>query len=49
MANGSLRRLFWRVASALDYLVTLAWLRILDALAGPEPEMRGDHQRKRGA
>jgi hypothetical protein len=28
-------RCLWRVADQLDYLVTLAWLRILDALAGP--------------
>jgi hypothetical protein len=32
MTDGPLRRLFWRVADQLDYLVTLAWLRILDAL-----------------
>jgi hypothetical protein len=31
-------RLFWRVANAFDYLVTLVRFRILDALAGPEPE-----------
>jgi hypothetical protein len=35
MADGPLRRLFWRVADQLDYLVMLAWLLILDALAGP--------------
>jgi hypothetical protein len=35
MADGPLRHLFWRVADGLDYLVTLAGLRILDALAGP--------------
>jgi hypothetical protein len=29
MADGPLRRLFWRVAGALDYLWTLATLRIL--------------------
>lgn len=33
-----LERLFWRVADQLDYLVTLAQLRILDAVCGPEPE-----------
>jgi hypothetical protein len=32
MAEGPLRRLFWRVADALDYLWTLATLHILDAL-----------------
>jgi hypothetical protein len=39
--------LFWRVADALDYLVTLVRLRILDALAGPEPETPADQQRAR--
>jgi phosphatidylserine/phosphatidylglycerophosphate/cardiolipin synthase-like enzyme len=38
MAGGRLRRLFERVADYLDYLLTLTRLRILDALAGPEPE-----------
>jgi hypothetical protein len=46
MADGRLRRLFWRVADQLDYLVTLAWLRILDALAGPLPETPADRQRR---
>jgi hypothetical protein len=46
MADGPLRRLFWDVADDLDYLVTLASLRILDALAGPEPETPADQQRK---
>jgi hypothetical protein len=41
MTDGPLRRLFWRVADKFDYLVTLVWLRILDALAGPLPEMPG--------
>jgi len=40
-------RLFWRVADQLDYLVTLARVRILDALAGPEPETSADEQRQR--
>jgi len=35
MADGRLRRLFWRVVDHIGYLLTLAWLRILDALAGP--------------
>jgi hypothetical protein len=39
--------LFSRVADALDYLVTLLWLRILDALAGPLPETPADQQRAR--
>jgi hypothetical protein len=30
-----MRKLFWRVSDQLDYLVTLASLRILDALAIP--------------
>jgi hypothetical protein len=42
-----LRRLFWHVADDLDYLVILASLRILDALAGPEPETTADQQRAR--
>jgi hypothetical protein len=47
MTNGPLRRVFWRVADGLDYLLTLARLRILDPLAGPEPETPADQQRKR--
>jgi hypothetical protein len=47
MADGPLRRLFWQVADDLDYLVTLASLRILDALAGPLPETPADLQRER--
>jgi hypothetical protein len=45
MTDGSLRRLFWRAADQFDYLRTLATLRILDALAGPEPETPADQQR----
>lgn len=40
-------KLFWRVADALDYLLTLARLRIPDALAGPEPEAPACQQRER--
>jgi hypothetical protein len=47
VATGRLRRLFWRVADDLDYLVTHATLRILDALAGPLPETQADRQRNR--
>jgi hypothetical protein len=47
MADGPLRRLSWQVADQLDYLVTLARLRILDALAGPLPETLADLQRER--
>jgi len=47
VATGRLRRLFWRVADDLDYLVTLTRLRILDAIVGPEPETPADQQRAR--
>jgi hypothetical protein len=47
VADRPLRRLFWRMADALDYLVTLVRLRILDALAGPLPETPADRQRQR--
>jgi hypothetical protein len=47
MADGRLERLFWRVADQLDYLVTLAQLRILDAVCGPEPETPVDRRRDR--
>jgi hypothetical protein len=40
MTDGPLRRLFWRVADQLDYLLTLARLRILDKLAGPSRRRR---------
>jgi hypothetical protein len=44
MAKEALRRLFWRVVDAVDYLLTLAWLRILDAHGGPSPKTAADHQ-----
>jgi len=44
--GGCGRRLFWRVADHLDYLLTLARLRTLDALAGPLPETPADQQRQ---
>jgi hypothetical protein len=47
IAAGRLRRLFWRVADDLDYVMTLTRLRILDALAGPLPETTADQERKR--
>jgi hypothetical protein len=47
MTDRVLRRLFWRVADQFDYLRTLARLRILDALAGPEAETTADQQRER--
>src|SRR5271166_2480111 len=48
MADGLLRRLFWRVTDALDYVLTLTSLRILDALAGVRPETPADQRRERG-
>jgi hypothetical protein len=47
MGRVPLRRFFRRVVDALDYFLTLASLRILDALAGPEPETPADQQRER--
>jgi hypothetical protein len=47
MTEGPRRRLFWRLAGEVDYLLTLVWLRILDALAGPLLETPADQQRKR--
>jgi hypothetical protein len=47
MIDRPLRRLFWRAVDALDYLLTLVRLLILDALAGPEPETPTDQQRER--
>ena len=43
MTDTRLGHLFWRVVDELDYLLTLARLRILDALAGPLPETPADH------
>jgi hypothetical protein len=40
-------RLFWGVLDALDYGVTDARLRIVDAACGPEPETQADRQRAR--
>jgi hypothetical protein len=48
MADRRLERLFWRVAYQLDYLVTLAQLRILDAVCGPEPGTPADRRHERG-
>jgi len=40
MADGRLRQLFWRVVDHLDYLLTLARLRIPDAVVGPSRRHR---------
>jgi hypothetical protein len=42
MADKSLRLVFWRVIDALDYWLTLAQLRILDALCGDGVEITTD-------
>ena len=47
VADGRLRQLFWRAVDQLDYVVTLARLRILDALTGPLPETPADRKRQR--
>jgi hypothetical protein len=47
MSDSPVRRLYWSVVDALGYLVTLAWLHILDAVASSEPETPADAQRKR--
>jgi hypothetical protein len=39
MADKSLVLVFWRVLDALDYWLTLTWLRILDALCGEGVEI----------
>ena len=46
MRQTRLRRIFWRVADGLDYALTLARLRILDALSGSELETPADLQRR---
>jgi hypothetical protein len=47
MSEGPLRRLVWRPLDQVDYWLTLAWLRIPDALAGPFPETPADRLRQR--
>jgi hypothetical protein len=42
MSDSPVRRLYWSVVDALGYLVTLAWLHILDAVASSEPETPAD-------
>jgi hypothetical protein len=46
MSDSPVRCLCWRVIDYLDYALTLARFRILDALAGPEPETPADQRRK---
>jgi hypothetical protein len=42
MDDRSIGLIFWRVLDALDYWLTLARLRILDALCGEGLEITGD-------
>jgi hypothetical protein len=37
MSDGPVWRLCWRAVDHLDYALTLARLRILDVLTGPQP------------
>ena len=46
MFDTGLRRVLWRVVDHLDYVQTLVRLRILDAVAGPEPETSADQRRE---
>ena len=46
MFDTGLRRVLWRVIDHLDYVQTLVRLRILDAVAGPEPETSADQRRE---
>ena len=46
MLGTRLGRIFWRIADGLGYGLTLARLRILDAVAGPEPQTPADQQRE---
>jgi len=48
MFDTGLRRVLWRVVDGLDYVQTLVRLRILDAVAGPEPETSADQRREAG-
>ena len=47
MRDTRLARVFWRAVDHLDYVLTLAKLRILDALMGPLAETPEDQQRER--
>jgi len=46
MLDTRLGRIFWHIAGRLDYWLTLTKFRILDALAGTEPETPADLQRR---
>ena len=48
MLETRLGRILWRIADSLDYWLTLVGLRILDAVAGPEPETSADQRREAG-
>jgi len=47
MADRRTAWLYWRALDGVDYWLTLAGLRILDALAGPLPETTADQRRER--
>jgi hypothetical protein len=47
MLETRLGRILWLIADGFDYVLTLARLRILDALTGPLPETPEDQQRER--
>jgi hypothetical protein len=47
MPETRLGRMLWFIADGFDYVLTLARLRILDALTGPLPETPEDQQKER--
>jgi hypothetical protein len=47
MFDTGLRRVLWRVVDHLDYVLTLVKLRVLDAVAGTEPETPADQKREK--
>jgi hypothetical protein len=46
MLDVRLQRVLSRIADSLDYWLTLARLRIVDVLSGPEPKTPADQQRE---
>jgi hypothetical protein len=46
LLDTGLRRFLRRIVDGLDYVLTMVRLRILDAVAGPEPETSADQQRE---